>query len=287
MSWRLLDTPSLEIEYAPSSCTGGDYSAFIADYRSRSEQAYATLKCLRNVSYGPSPDDLLDFFPASHADVPLVVFIHGGYWQELSKNESSFSASDFVEQGVAFCAIDYTLSPHAGIGDMVCQCASAIEWLYTHHEKLGFDRNRIVVAGSSAGAHLAAMTTLQLQRGTHTKGLVKGVVLISGVFELEPLLQTSENRVLGLTRRSAIDLSPICFQLSEFPSTVVAWGGIETSQFKWQSQRFADALRDQQRMVTCIEESHRNHFDIVFDLGDPRTRLGSAVILLADSTRES
>ncbi|RKF45421.1 alpha/beta hydrolase [Paraburkholderia fungorum] len=285
MSWRSLDASALEIGYSPSSCTGGDYSAFIAEYRSGSERAYATLHCERNLPYGSAPAERLDFFPASQANAPLVVYIHGGYWQELSKDESCFAANGFIEQGAAFCSIDYTLAPHASVHEMVRQCVTAIEWLHARHAMLGFDPNRVVVAGSSAGAHLAAMATLRLGSAAQTRRLIKGAVLLSGIFELEPLVQTSINQAVGLTRNDAIDLSPVYFPLADFPSAVVAWGGIETAQFKWQSQRFADLLRERDRQVTCIEVGHRNHFDIALDLGDRTTGLGQAVRALVDSTQ--
>ncbi|MEZ0605831.1 alpha/beta hydrolase [Paraburkholderia sp. IW21] len=132
-------------------------------------------------------------FPVASPDSSLVVFFHGGYRQELSKEDSSFPAAGFIEQNISFCAVNYELAPRASIGDIVRQCARSVEWLHSQGSSLGFDPTRIVLAGSSAGAHLAAMTAMLLQRGAHARSLVRGTVLASGIFDLTPLVHTSIN----------------------------------------------------------------------------------------------
>jgi arylformamidase len=93
MPWSTLDVASPEREYSPDSCPGGIYKPFMSDYRSERERARASLCRMLNVSYGAASTDRLDFFPASFADTPVLVFFHGGYWQELSKDDSSLPVS--------------------------------------------------------------------------------------------------------------------------------------------------------------------------------------------------
>ena len=67
--------------------------------------------CDLDLKYGPGDEETLDLFiPDGPGSPPLHIFIHGGYWQLLSKNESSFAAPTFQKQGSAFAALNYTLA---------------------------------------------------------------------------------------------------------------------------------------------------------------------------------
>jgi arylformamidase len=155
--WRDLDAEAREREYSPSSCIGGDYRPFVVAYAERSSQARSQTPGRLDLRYGARAAQRLDLFLPSRdaadsasALPPLLVFIHGGYWQELSKQESAFPAADCVAQGIAYAAIDYTLAPHAGVSGIVAECRTALSWLHGHAVTLGVDAERIVVAGSSA-----------------------------------------------------------------------------------------------------------------------------------------
>ncbi len=159
MSWENLDSAMLEQQYSPSSCVD-DLESLLSTYASESKKSEASTTVIKNLMYGQQPDESLDYFPTSNKKAPLQAFIHGGYWQELSKNESTFPGVDFVNDGIAYAAINYTLAPRAGIGQMVEQCRQSIKWLYNNAGKLGFNRNKLFISGSSAGAHLACMVLL-------------------------------------------------------------------------------------------------------------------------------
>ena len=102
----------------------------------------------------------------------MIVFIHGGYWQELSKRESFSPAASFVSRGIAYAAVDYTLAPTATIDEIVAECRAASAALHAAASDLDVDPERIVLAGSSAGAHLAAMVCLDPRATWRPAGLV-------------------------------------------------------------------------------------------------------------------
>jgi arylformamidase len=148
----------------------------------------------------------------------------------------------------------------------------ALKHLHANATSLGFDADRIVVAGSSAGAHLAAMVALQCP-------FVRGTVLVSGIYELEPLIHTTINQALGLNAASAGDCSPQLQDLSPFPASVMAYGAVETAQFKQQSQAFA-------QQIGCkhvLEIPQRNHFDVVLEVLNGNSALGKASLQLIQS----
>ncbi|MBI5716227.1 MAG: alpha/beta hydrolase [Burkholderiales bacterium] len=304
--WRDLDAAARAREYSPSSCIGGNYQPFIAAYAARSAAVRARLAvpagpgsaaARLDLAYGARTTQRLDLFlpdrtVASGSRPPLLVFIHGGYWQELSKDESAFAAADALRQGMAFAALDYTLAPAATVVEMVAECRQALRWLHAHADELGFDGARIVVAGSSAGAHLAAMCALRHGGGAGGEGVldgvakcvVGGVVLVSGIYELEPLVGTPINDALGLDAAAARAASPALADLGGFAPAIVCWGGIETAEFKRQGREFAALLQRAGTACRTFEVPGRNHFDVILDLADPATMLGAAAVELVRSS---
>jgi len=288
--WRDLTQDELERGYTPSSRINGNYQPFLEAYAARSaaarERALALGGRWQEFRYGTKATQRMDLcLPPSagtrRSRAGLLVFIHGGYWQELSAAESLFSAAQCTAHGLAFAAIDYTLAPAASVGQMVAECRTAVAWLAAHASELRIDSDNIVIAGSSAGAQLAAMISLPVpwleQESTCRP---RALMLVSGIYELEPLLATSINVALGLDAAAARALSPALHPLAGFPATVVCWGEIETEAFKVQSQEFAAALRAVGTPCEAFEVPGCNHFDVVLDLAEPRTLLGRHTLAL-------
>lgn len=301
-----------ERAYSPSSCIGGNYQPFVAAYAERSAQAVAQFgpAWRLGLAYGDAPTQRLDLLcpvPAGSAGAeqvgseqagaaasaaaaarpPLLVFIHGGYWQELSRVQSRFAAPGCAAAGVAFAALDYTLAPATSVQHMVLECRRALRWLVAHAAELGFDATRIVLAGSSAGAHLAAMCALRGWAHDHAGDLPAGVpsatVLVSGIYELAPLLGTTINDALGLNTEAVAPISPLRHSSTGFGHSLIAWGAIETEAFKQQSQAFAAHLRGSgqaPQSVQTLEVPARNHFDVILDLANAGTALGAATLAL-------
>lgn len=282
--WRAWPRHVLEREYSPSSRVPGGYGPFSVAYRERSLVALATVPAQRDLAYGTGPDEILDLFPAPPGKdgraAPLVVFLHGGYWQELSKLDASFAAPGLVASGVALAAVDYTLAPAAPLERIVDQATRSVAWLSANAKSLGADRSRIVVAGHSAGAHLAAKAAERLPDGT-----IAGLVLIGGVFDLRPIAHTSINDALGLGDAEAARLSVA--PRPGLPPAVVIWGVDETDEFRRQSRELTAAWRAAGNEAVGIEVEGRHHFDLPLELGDPASVLGSATLALARGARRS
>lgn len=282
--WRALSPRDLDREYSPSSKVPGGYGPFAIAYRQRTLEALASLPVRRDLRYGEGRDETLDLFPVPPAadgrPAPLVVFLHGGYWQELSKLDSSFAAGQLVRAGIALAAVDYTLAPRASLERIVDQATRSVAWLHTNADALGVDPARIVVSGHSAGAHLSAMAALRLPAGT-----VAGVVLIGGVFDLEPVQQTPINDALGLDAAEARRLSVTGHLRAGLPPAAVIWGIDETDEFRRQNRELSAAWGRAGNEVLAIEVPRRHHFDLPLDLGDADTILGRVTRALATDGR--
>lgn len=249
----------VEREYSPSSRVGGDSSPFMAEYEVGSNAARALL------------DDRVIVLPngtivvAENPSSPLLVFIHGGYWQALSAAASLSLAPAALAHGWSFAAVEYTIAPAGTVQQMIHECAAALAALTAT-----VSPSSVVLVGHSAGAHLAAMVSLVSPSALR----IDRTVLLSGVFDLRPLLQTTVNAPLGLDEAAAAALSPQLLPVAASHAVVVAWGDNETDAFKQQSRAYAAHLVKAGMEVAAFECSGRHHFDIMEDVVDPRTQLG-------------
>ena len=190
--------------------------------------------CTLDVKYGTATAEQLDFFPCGAAQAPLLVFIHGGWWRSLDKSDFSFIAPALTAAGIDVAFTNYTLAPTATIEQITLQQIQAVAWLYRHAADFGFDPHRIVLAGHSAGAHLAAMlmTTLWPQVGADLPvDLVKGGILLSGLYDLAPVMHAEfVNGDLGLTPARCCALSPSGLPQSHSTPFFTAVGGHESDE---------------------------------------------------------
>jgi arylformamidase len=279
--YRSFDKANLDREYLPNSPIP-DIAPYLAAYPADSQVARDAVAGWSTHHYGPTPREALDFFPAPGiAKPPLHIFIHGGFWRRLSKDDSSYPAPGFTQSGVAYVALDYALAPVVTLDEIVRQCRAAIVWLHAHAAELGFDPDRIVVSGSSAGGHLTAMlvATDWTELGLPADAIKAGIAL-SGVFDLEPIRLTYVNAWLDLDDAAVARLSPLHMPPRPGTPMLVAVGDIETDEFKRHSREYADMCRaaglDCEHMVV----PDRNHFDLPYDLPKPDTMLGAAVLRL-------
>jgi len=281
LDWRKLSLSERDKEYSPSSAIGGDYTPFIQKYITESKLARSIVNSTKH-QYGNKESQIIEIAHTLNKKTnknldPLLVFFHGGYWQELSAKESFFPAINTIKNNIGFAAVEYTLAPNASIDEIVDECKEAVNWLFLNSKMLGFDKNKIILAGSSAGAHLAAMCSIHNQEN---KNSLLGSILVSGIYEIEPLIGTSIDEALYLKKDQAIRNSPMFKDLEKFPPTVVAWAENETEQFKKQSKIFVNKLIDKEVPVRSLEIENKNHFDVILDLTDFDKTLGKELKLL-------
>lgn len=233
--------------------------------------------------YGSGARETLDLFTVPEPGRPLVVFIHGGYWQALSKDEFSFVAEGFVSQAAGRIAnvalLNYPLAPDADMDGIAGSMRRGLAWLWREAERLGFDPDRIYVCGHSAGGHLTAMAALTdwSRMGTDLPAdLVKAGLSLSGLYDLRPIRQCYLNDKLGMDDAAAERNSPLLL-LPQFhgtlPPLILAVGSDETAAFHEQQHDFVSACQRCGEKVTAITVAGKHHFNIVDELAKP----GSAV----------
>ena len=280
--WRKLDRETLEREYN-ARATVPDVDAELRAYRAVSDEMYQRLPHRRGLRYGPGTDETLDLFPVpGQPDAPLFLFIHGGYWRALCKDDSVFMAQNFTSLGVAVAALDYSLAPAAHLSLMVDPCRRAVAWLHDQATALGADTRRMVVAGSSAGAHLAAMVLAsgwQARLGV-PDDTVRGGVLVSGLYDLAPLCHALPQSWLNLDESDVLALSPQHHLPERKLALHVVAAQRDTGEFKRQSHDYARACEAFGCPTMLYEVEGRNHFDVIMDWTRPDSALTRSVLSL-------
>jgi arylformamidase len=253
-----------------------EHPAILAHWADASARALAESTGMRTHAYGPDATELLDLYPArpGSAPAPVLVYLHGGYWRALGRRDQAFIAPPFTASGTVVVVPDYALCPAVTIGHIVGQLQRAIGWVHRHAAAQGADPSRIVVAGHSAGGHLAAML---LATDWPALGLPGGVVrhalALSGVFELEPLRHAPFlGPDLRLDAASAAALSPTQLPPPPAGHTLLALvGALESEEFLRQNRLIAERW-GAAAVPVCETVPGCNHMDVLHTLADPSAR---------------
>jgi arylformamidase len=256
----------------------------VAWYGTESAKIRAALPHQRGVPYGPGEDETLDLFPAkmgseSTSLAPIHVHVHGGRWTLFSKDEESFIAPVFVEAGAICIIIDFSNIPKVRIPQMVEQVTRAIAWIHKNAKSFGGDPDRIHLSAHSSGSHLAGVALLtdwEKDFGL-PNDIVKSALLISGMYDLRPVMLSARSSYVKLSDEEVNALSAILRPEKWRTPLTMVYGSKETPEFKRQPKAFLEALRAGGRSARLVEIPDSNHFEVLRQLGEP----GSEVLRLA------
>ena len=273
--WREYDQAGLDAQYNNRK-RFADYVDRFAAWGEWSQGTRDKLNCRPDVAFGEHPLESLDIFPAETSGAPIYVFIHGGYWYSLDKNDFSYVAEGMVAHGVTTIVNNYVLAPLGDMDEIVRQNRAALAWIWRNATDFGADPHRIYVTGHSAGGHLAAMLLAtdwpNFEAGL-PRNLVKGACSISGLFELEPIRLSYLNEKLGMDREMAERNSPA---LLEYPITaplLMVVGKDESDEYHRQSKAMADKWSELGYKHELFVPDGLDHFAIVDSLIDPHADL--------------
>lgn len=283
--YRDLDQQALDFQY-DNQAQVPDPKRYLDWYDTASAAARSRVAHVSDIAYGALPDQRLDIFrPGDTAENdrrPVVVFVHGGAWRHLDRARSCFAAETFTARGALFVAVGFSRMPAAGsLDEMVMQVRTALAWLWSHIESHGGDRSRIHLIGHSSGAHLGAMvmTTDWPRLFGIPAAVVRSAVLVSGIYDLEPVRLSYRNEMLKLDRAAELRNSP-CRNLptGDAAPLLIAYGEFDTAEFKRQAQAFEAVWQRCHVNSRLVELKGLNHYECAETLVDADSALSRLAI---------
>jgi len=257
-----------------------DFSTYLERWELLSRQTEKEFHVIKNLSYGSLPREQLDIYPSLKPSSKTLIFIHGGYWHKLGKEDFQFIAGAFREYGVTTVLINYPMAPTVSMDQIVASCREAVRWICQNIAAYNGDPSQLYVAGYSAGGHLAAMLlATDWRHHNFNTDLIKGVCTISGLFNLIPILLSDINQVLEMDRETALRNSPVRQVPSANCPLVIAVGCDETDEFLYQSSEINDCWK-KIIPVEMIKIPGVNHYSIVETILEPESRLHLAILRL-------
>jgi arylformamidase len=271
--YRGYDQAALDAQYN-NRARFPDFARHFECWTSWSAQARAALPGRLDLAYGPQPLQKIDIFPADPGSSlsPICVFIHGGYWYSLDKSHYSYVAQGLKPHGVTTIVNNFRMAPDHDMDKIVDDNRRALAWIWSQAAAFGADRERIYVAGHSAGGHLAAML-LATDWPAYGPGLppnlVKGACAIGGIFDLEPIRLSFLNEKLQLTPEQVQRNSPLQQPYREAAPLSLVVAVDESAEFHRQSQAMQELWRGLGYPVELLVPPGLDHFNVVNDLAQP------------------
>jgi arylformamidase len=258
------------------------YPDIVARWRATSAVERGAARGELDLPYGDGERQRYDLYLAGDPGAPLVVFIHGGYWQLGSRQDTAFVARAFTAAGIDLAVPSYSLCPAVSVLDIVDDIRCFLAALWTRTSK------HPIVTGHSAGGHLtAAMLATDWSRISGAPphlpaDLVRAGCAISGVFELAPLIGTTMNNALRLDAATAHAASPLFWPPPPAGRTLVAAvGGEETAEFHRQSRAMAQRWAEAGVRTEYLSVAGVNHFTVVDELTRADSALFRRIVALA------
>ncbi|WP_081913693.1 alpha/beta hydrolase [Glycomyces sp. NRRL B-16210] len=212
-----------------------------------------------DLSYGPAGErNLLDLYRhrSRPTGAPVLIHFHGGYYAMGRKNSQSLPMLHrLAAQGWVCVSANYRLRPDAGFEDHVVDAKRVVAWVRAHGRAWGADPDRIVLTGSSAGAHMSALAALTADDPAFQPGFeevdtsVSAVVGLGGYFG--PYFDRDEQT------------SPLARVRPDAPPFLIVHGDHDTAASAADARRFAEGLRavSEQKVVYAELPGGQHGFD--------------------------
>jgi len=246
------------------------------------KRAQARLGAPKRFQYGATEIESVDVYTCRNSNAPINVYIHGGAWRNGRSADFASMAEPLVNAGAHSVIVDFNNIDDVGgnLMTMVRQVRSAVAWVYNNARKFAGDPGRLYVTGHSSGGHLSGcvVTTDWSKDFGLPKDIVKGAVLVSGMYDLKPVRLSKRSKYVSFTDEIEQELSAIRHLDRLNCPIVVAHGTQETPEFQRQARDFAAAVKAAGKPVQFIVGESYNHFEIRETIANPYGLMGRMVL---------
>ena len=213
----------------------------------------------RDIDYiAGAPEDAakhkLDIYaPKGKKNLPVFIFLHGGYWRQGDRNQYVALGNRLAQDGMVVVVPSYRLAPKNQHPAQIDDVRAAFRWTVAHLAELGGDPARIYVGGHSAGGHLAALLGL-------TEPGIKGVAALSGVYDVTTIERVFTDDLA--VRQQASPITHVKSGAPEFTITYCQWDYLALPQ---QAEAFAAALKGAGVKVNLVYVNGESHISEIIN----------------------
>jgi acetyl esterase/lipase len=254
--YRGMDRAALDVAYNNTKAVS-DFPTLLRSFQARSAHFYETAQHDRDIGYGDHPRQRFDLVRGRGAHAPTVVYVHGGYWQTLSKEDFAFVAQGPLELGYNVVLAEYTLAPQSSMTQIVQEVGRLLDYLAVNRDELKIGRGPVCLVGHSAGGHLCLVN--------RSHPLLAHTMAISPLVDLEPIRLSWLNAKLNLAP-SEIDLYSPLRHIGKGTPITVAVGTAELPELVRHASEYAAAAAKSGEGLEYVAIDNRNHFTILEDL---------------------
>ncbi len=230
---------------------------------------------LADKAYGDENRQKLDIYLPAHtrSDHPLktVVFFYGGSWDSGSKADYKFVAEALTSAGYIVVIPDYRLYPEVVFPAFVDDGARAVTWVFEHINEYGGEAGHVTIAGHSAGAHIAALLSLDatyLAKYDHQPTDVTAMIGLAGPYDFLPLQSDRLKQIFG-PEKQRWRSQPIHFVEGNNPPMLLMVGNKDRTVLPKNSVNLATKIKQKNGAVELIEFDDLNHVAMVSHLAKP------------------
>lgn len=254
--FRGMDRPTLDRAYNNVQAVS-DFPAVMAKFQALSANLYANAQCQRNLAYGPQPRQRFDCFNPAPATAPTLIFIHGGYWQNCTKEDFAFIGAGPLAAGFNVVLVEYSLAPQANMTQIVNEIGALLDHLAEHAESLNIGAGPVILSGHSAGGQLTALH--------RHHPFITHSMPVSGLMELEPISLCWLNEKLQLSAAEVSAYSPQR-QIRPGLPMLISVGSDELPELVRQSSDYAHACIEAGEPAVYCPVPGADHFSVLEDL---------------------
>ena len=230
------------------------------------------------IAYGSGANHTFDLYRTKGRNRPLAIYVHGGAWKNGRARDFAVLAEIFVNAG-AHCAIldfDLVQDCQGDLMPMVEQVRRATAKICAEATSFGADPARIHVIGHSSGGHMGGcIVTTDWQKDFGlSQNILRGGMLFSGMYELEPVRRSKRSTYVTFTDDTVEKLSAIRHIDKIACPLILAYGTLETPEFQRQTREFHAAVSDAGKRADLYVGTGYNHFELLETLANPYGLLG-------------
>lgn len=232
----------------------------------------------RDQSYGPSARQQLDIYtPATSARTahranvqgrPVIIFFYGGSWNSGTRHGYDFVGRALASQGFIVVIPDYRLVPQVRFPGFVEDGAAAVRWVRANIGEYGGDPQRIVLAGHSAGAHIAAMLAFDEQWLREDQANIAGFMGLAGPYDFYPFTSEAAHAAFDAWP-DPTETQPVTFVAEGAPPALLLTGEEDSTVRPRNSEALAARLREAGSPVQVERYRDVAHIDILLALSRP------------------